>query len=150
MTITYATFSEFTQVYSVKGVSEAEISSVWLPHGALRVNEALGGPFATPFSDDNVTARDLSIRFAYLGILVRTHRQDDSAELRDELSRRITDIRRGNTPMITDSGDTLFVSEARNDAWSSTQDFKPTFDMRDAIEQRVDPDLIDDLNNRDN
>ena len=110
MAVTYATFSEFTQVYSIRGVSQTEISSTWLPHGALRVNESLGGYFTVPFSDNNQTARDLSIHYGYLGLLNRTRNQTDSTELREYLDRRITDITCYNAPMILDDGTALYAS----------------------------------------
>ena len=71
MAVTYANYTDFTAVYSVRGVSETEINSYWLSYGALRTNEALGGYFTVPFSSNNDTAKDLSIYFAYLGILDR-------------------------------------------------------------------------------
>ena len=150
MAITYATFSDFTEVYSIKGLSQSEINSSWLPHGALRVNESLGGSFTIPFSSNNHTARDLSIRFAYLGTLNRTRNQTDSDELRNAIDRRITDITCFNHPMILDDGTPLYASKTdKYNPFGSTADYKNTFDMRDAIDQRVDPDLIDDLFNED-
>lgn len=146
MAITYATYSEYTAVYSLKGLSVEAVNSTWLPYGALRVNEALGGYFTVPFSTNNQTARDLSIHYARLGQLERTRNQDDSQELLESINSRITMIQCGNAPMITDSGDAFFAdASATADAWSTTQDYKPLFDMRDPLDQRVDPDLIDSL-----
>jgi len=150
MPVTYATFSEFTQVYSLKGVSQADISSQWIPYGALRVNEALGQCFTTPFSSNNETAKDLSIHFGYLGLLLRTRNQTDSEELRNDLMSRVSMICSGNSPMITSSGETMFPEATTlNDLYSTTQTYKPVFDMRNAECQRVDPDWIDDLNDED-
>jgi len=147
---TYATYAQFTQVYSVKGITEADISSYWLTYGALRVNESLGGVYTTPFSSNNETAKDLSIHFGYLGILYRTRNQTDSEELQKEMERRIKAIVDDNMPMILSDGSNYFAdTDTTLDAWSSTQDYKPVFDMRDDICQRVDPDLIDDLNDED-
>ena len=143
--ITYADYSEFTQVYSVKGVSEAAVNSQWLPYGALRVNEGLGSVFTLPFSTNNQSAKDLSIHYAYLGLLLRTRNQTDSEELLKDLNLRITDIRCGNQPMITTTGEAVYPeSTSRNDFWSTTQNYKPVFDMRDSLEQRIDPDQLDD------
>lgn len=148
MAITYATFSEFTDVYSVKGVPEAEINSHWLPEGALVVNEKLGGLYTTPFSSNNETAKNLSIHFAYLGILVsRTRKQDDSPELKGYLDQRVSSIVSSGAPMVLTDGTTIFPDKAgspKYNAWSNTQEYKPTFDMRCAEDQRIDPDRIDD------
>lgn len=149
MAFTYATYSDFTQIYNLlPRTTQAEVENHWLPHGALLVNEFLGKCFTIPFSANNETAKDLSVHFAYLGILERTRNQDDSEELRNALMHRVENICKGNAPMITTSGEALFpdVDTANKfDAWSTTQDYKNTFDMRDAIDQRIDPDYIDDL-----
>ena len=152
MTVIYATFSEFTAVYSIEFVSEAEINSSWLPYGALRVNESLGRCFTTPFSSNNQSAKDLSIRFAYLGYLLDTRNETDSEELDKNLTTRVTDICCGNAPMILDDGTSIFpdlTAGSGTDAWSNTQQYKSTFDMRDAEDQRIDPDLIQDTWNMD-
>jgi len=153
MAITYATYSDFIQIYNLlPRITQAEVENHWLPHGALMVNEFLGKCFTIPFSTNNETAKDLSVHFAYLGILERTRNQDDSEELRNSLQMRVENICEGNAPMITTSGEAIFPEEEtanRFDAWSNTQDYKPTFDMREAIDQRVDPDLIEDLWNED-
>lgn len=141
----YATYSEYTQIYSDKGVSESEITSGWLPYGALRVNECLGGYYTTPFSSNNATARDLNIHFAHLGILLRTRKQDDSPELQKSLERRCASLTSSGAPMITDDGVPIFPN-ANNvfDVYSNTKDYKPVFDLRDPINQRVDPDQLQD------
>lgn len=150
MPIKYATVDEFTAVYSLKGVSSADINDTWLPHGALRVNEELAGAFTVPFSSNNYTAKDLSIHFGYLGLLMRTRKQDDSPELREYLQSRVAAMVSSGTPMMTDSGDAIYASNnIKNEFWSSRETHKPVFDMRDAEQERVDPDLITDLNQQD-
>mgnify|MGYP003144235904 CR=1 FL=1 len=150
MSITYATYSEFTLVHSLQGITQAEINSHWLPQGALRVNESLGGIYTTPFSDNNMTAKSLSIDYAYLEILqTRTRKQDDSEEMLKKIKSRITDITCFGKPMMTDSADAIFPTGPEHGAWSPVQAHNPVFDMRDSIEQRVDPDYLDALDNRD-
>ena len=103
-----------------------------------------------PITYATFTARDLSIHYAYLGMLVRTRNEKDSQELKAELDQRIKNLKKGNMPMITDTGTTIFASNnSAMDAWSSHQNYKPVFDMRDAKDQRIDPDLIDDEWDRD-
>lgn len=142
----YATYTQFTSVYSAKGVSEAEINSAWLPYGADRVNEAFGGWYTIPFSSNNHTARRLSIDFAYLGILIRTRNETDSEELSNQLDKRIGYLTSSGAPMLTDSGESIFPNAAQNnvfDVYNVNGTDKPVFDMRDPVYQRVDPDLID-------
>jgi hypothetical protein len=148
MTVRYATVDQFQDYYNVEavGINSSEVYGVWLPYGSLRVNERLSKSYATPFSSNNFTARDLSIHYAYLGILLRTRNIEDSEELKADLDARIADIIGDNGTMINDDGSELAASEnTLFTVYSSTQNYKPTFDMRGAIDQRVDPDLIDDL-----
>lgn len=140
----YATYQQYTMVYSEKGIGQSEISSYWLFYGAQRVNECLGGFYTLPFSSNNATARQLSIDYGHLGILIRTRRQDDSEELINELEKRISYLTSSGSPMMTDSGESIFPD--RNnvfDVYSSTKDWKPVFDLRDAVDQRIDPDQLD-------
>ena len=150
MSVTYATYSEYTMVYSDKGVSQSQINSYYLPQGALRVNETLGSCFTIPFSSNNETAKDLSIHFAHLAILLRTRNQEDSNELKKELIQRVSDICSGNLGMVLTDGTILSPgSTSRNEVWSTTQNYKPVFDMRDSWEQRVDPDYLEALSDED-
>lgn len=147
--VPYATYSDFTACYSLKGVSEAEISSYWLFHGTMRVNERLGAFYTLPFSSNIPTIKDLSIQFAYLGVLVRTRKETDSKELKEELDQRILDITSGGGSLFLDDGSTEVPKGGSADnagtSWSDQMDYKPTFDMRDPLDQRIDPDLIQDL-----
>jgi len=145
----YAVYSEFTAVYSVKGMTENDISSYWLEYGYMRINESLGSYFTTPFSSNNITAKDISIHFAMYGILVRTRNLRDSDELWRELDRRLSNFKTGNSPMILDDGTGLFSDSVKGNPWSNTKDYKPTFDQRPSFDQRVDPDLIQDEYDRD-
>lgn len=147
----YADYTEFTRQYSLSGISQVEIESAWLPYGKNRVDEALGGAFTTPFSNNNSTAKYLNIDYAYLGILLKTRDPDDSRELLESLTRRITDIVCNNKPMVLSTGESVFPDRAISaEFWSNTQAYKSVFDMRDAREQRVDPDYIWELRNADN
>ena len=151
MPISYATFSEFTAVYSISGVSQAEINSVWLFRGAEELNRRLGAYFTLPFSSNNTTARFLSIDMAYLGILRRTLKAKDSDELQAWINAQVKDIADRNTPMITDSGDLVTPSAGGvTGFWSTDQGFKPTFDTRDAEKQRISIDRQEDLDDQDN
>jgi hypothetical protein len=140
----YASWEDFSRTYSAEAfrISRIEVESAWLVHGYLRVNESLGRCFSVPFSSNNLTARDLNVQFAFLGILERTRNREDSIELRNSIMGRISDICSGNSPMITDEGQPIYGGE--NKIWSSIQNYKPVFDMRDPINQHVDSNRLDD------
>jgi len=145
--ITYASYAQFTAVYSLQGISQTNIESYWLGYGALRVNEELASCFTIPFSSTNHTARDLSIRFAFEGI--QNRKQGNPIDLRvdTELTNRLDDIKNANKPMIYDDGSTIFATNYSNTTYSTTDDYYNVFNMLDVIDQHVDPDLIrDELN----
>ncbi len=144
----YATLAEFEGRFPNTRVSCVDLVNTWLVLGTTRVNEALGKCFTVPFSSNNQTAKELSIEYAYLGILQRT-RAADSDEMLQLVNERVTNICSGNAPMVTTGGDAIFATGANESVWSNTKDFKPTFDMRRPERQRVDPDLLDALESED-
>lgn len=149
MPVKYATPDQFTAAYSYSGVSSAALDTHWLVEGALRVNELLGGHYTVPFDADNHTARSLSIEFARMALLERTRKKDDAEEIGKSVMARVEALTDGGRPMYSDSGDTIYPSKASNNAFSTGQGFKSVFDMRDAEQQRVDPDLLKDERDRD-
>ena len=136
----YATLNEFLGRFPNTRVSSTDLNDTWLTLGTTRVNEALGKCFTIPFSSNNQTAKELSIEFAYLGILQRT-RAADSDEMLQLVTERVTNICSGNAPMVTTGGDAIFATGVNNSVWSNTKGFNPTFDMRRAERQRIDPDI---------
>jgi len=142
----YATPTEFFNRYDLEvvGVNSAEVNDTWLPYGAVRINEALGKFYTLPFSSNNATANDLNIQFSYLGVLLRTRNIEDSDELEDSLDKRIKALTTGNGGMSLDDGALLSSNSSLSKAWSSTEDYKGTFDMRQAEDQSIDKDLIQD------
>ena len=144
----YATYGQFTAVYSLKGISQEEISSHWLFYGSSRVDESIGDVFSTPFSSNNQTARELCIDFAMVGLLTKTRNQEDSRELREVLKERVAVIRSSGL-MRTDAGSTIRADGGGLTVYANTENFKNTFDFRDALYQRVDPDRIGDDWDRD-
>lgn len=144
----YATLNEFIARFPNTRVSSVDLDATWLTLGTTRVNEVLGKCFTIPFSSNNQTAKELSIEFAYLGILQRT-RAADSDEMLQLVTERVTNICSGNAPMVTTGGDAIFATGVNDSVWSNTKDFTPVFDMRRPERQRVDPDLLDELESRD-
>ena len=152
MSITYATYAQFTEVYSLRGLSQADINSGYLPKGALRVNEFLGNGFSLPFSSNNQTARELNISYSYLEYLkANTLKQDDGDELEAWLDKRITMINCGQTPMITDSGDRLFPDQVStlSKAYMPYMTRNNTFNVGSTLNQHVSCDLLEDIRNDD-
>jgi len=138
-------------VYSFRGVSQSQIESHWLYEGSMRVNQAFSRLYTTPFSSNNYTAKNLTVHYAALGILVRTQKVDDSDELWKQIKQQVTDITSGEGNMMDTNGAAILpdIVPGKLQAWSSNMDKKPVFDMREPSEQRIDPDLLDEEWNED-
>lgn len=112
------------------------------------VNERLGAQFTTPFSSNNATAMELSRDFAMYLLQVRTIAPGDAAEIKELLDDRIKALLAG-APMSTNSGNPIATIDVSNTVFSTHETYKPTFDMRSEHFQRVDPNLIDFLDDED-
>jgi hypothetical protein len=143
----YATFDEFAARYPTR-LGEAEVTSHFLAPAAQRLEAMLAGWFSAPFSDNNLTAKDLCIDLAQVLLMQRSKDPQDWRPLAAHLERRVADLRDGREAMITASGEAIHRIP-HGSIWSSTQEFKPVFDLRGAEAQRVDPDQIDDEERRD-
>lgn len=141
----YASFAQFTQVYSLAGLSQAQLENHYLPAAARYVDGRLSPAFTVPFSSNNLTARDLNIHAAYyLFVRGRTTKQTDSDEVKALLDDWITSLVSSGGAMALSDDTTLVPSAGTTVAWSNVMNYSPTFNMLDATEQRVDPDRQDD------
>ena len=145
----YATVAEFNTRFPNTQIPDADLSGYWLPHGALRVNEALGSCFSIPFGSNNETAKDISLSYAWLGLMVRTRPTADSQEIKREVEKRVADICSGSAPMVLTDGTAIYADSTGDQIYSNTMRYKPTFDVRPALRQHVDPDRLSDLDDKD-
>ena len=144
----YASFGNFTSVYSVPGASQTVVEA-FLARASTRLDEALGGYFTTPFSSNNQTAIDITVDLARWTLQLRTGKKDDSQELGEAIADRLKELREGNSLMVTNSSAILESTNAENSALGTQQGYKSVFDMREPLEQRVNPSLLDALDNED-
>ena len=140
--MSYATFSEFTARYATK-LTEAEVTSHYLPFATGRLEGLLGAYFSVPFSSNNLTAKDLTIDLAYLLVLQRSREPGDHEALKGRISDRIAALSQGAEAMMTTSGEALTASPAGDTVWSNTGRYKTVFDLRGAERQGVDPERLE-------
>ena len=146
----YASYAQFTQVYSVAGLTQPQLENHYLPAGARWIDGRLGSVFTVPFSSTNLTARDLNIHASmYLFLSGRTAKQDDAEEILKMLDGCITSLVSSNGVMLQSDDTTLAATSPQFQAWSTQKDYSPTFNMLDVVEQRVDHDRIIDERDRD-
>ncbi|MDH4225120.1 MAG: hypothetical protein OEW12_05695 [Deltaproteobacteria bacterium] len=132
----YATLADFNGRYATR-LTDAEISSHVLPYGSARLETLLAHGFTVPFSNNNVTARDMALDLSYLLVLRRGKAPGDYKPLEEAVEKRIQALLEGREAMMTDGGQPLFSSIPR--VWGSTSAFKPVFGLGDPLSQRVDP-----------
>ncbi len=142
MAISYATVDQYKDVYGVRKITDAQIST-FLIKASEKVNSILACAYTTPFSSNNQTAREITIDTARLAFMIRTKDPTDSTELKEELEDRFKALCDGSAKMITDSGGLLVGDAISEGFWSTTQDYKPVFDLRESDRQHVDPDQLD-------
>jgi hypothetical protein len=134
----YATYSDFNARYATR-LTEAEVNSHVLPYASWRLEALLAPAFTVPFSDNNLTARDLTIDLAYLLVLQRSKEPKERQALEQAVLARVQGLSQGREAMVTTSGGALYAAPQQEVVWSSTGRYRTIFDLRDAPAQEVDP-----------
>ena len=114
--------------------------SYYVAPAEYELDGMLGTRFSTPFSSNNMTARDIVVDLVFLRAR-STQDKKESARLKEAVEDSIEALIAGRKHMITDAGDVL--STAGGAAWSNTKGDTPIFGFGAAEEQRVDPDVLE-------
>lgn len=106
-----------------------------IQYGESHIEGELAGYFTMPFSSNNLTAKDLCIDATFMKIIQfqDTEKYDLIAK---SLNQRLDDLRSGKTMMAVSSGDAQVGVGAV--AYSTTQNYTPSFDMNDPEDQWTD------------
>lgn len=123
------------------------------------INGLLARRYAVPFRTSSLSPiepiRSLATKLWAANILIsrvaldNVEWMDIALRYKEEVKNELTDIVSGNVDIVglADNVSSAFVigpkSDPRNEVWSSTSTYKPTFDVRPMEEQRVDLDRID-------
>lgn len=128
----YANWDDLVDRYpdmnKVGGATEVNTS---IMHSAEReLDSRLGRAFITPFSSNNYTATDLTIELAY--IRYWESRKPQLVEKKCErIDMRIDRLLNGLDVMLTTSNDTISSAGGNGVAYSTTEDYHPTFGLDD-------------------
>ena len=118
---------------------DSEVVPAWIQPAIAEVEGRLGSGFTTPFSSNNITAKDLCIDMTFCRI--NESKLSDIADgLRKRVEARMTDLLDGRASMVTSDG--MRLTTGGISAWSSTQDYQPVFGMGDVIDSVVDSGMI--------
>ena len=123
---------------NVARVNTGEINSYHIYYSEYKLDGLLGSSFTVPFSDNNITAKDLSIDLSYSSMNIIKGKDGDA--FRKDVLGRIDMIANGSIPMITDGGDQLYSSGGL--VHSSTKDYHPVFGMGNDLDFVVDSDQL--------
>ncbi len=128
----------YPEIERVGGASE--VGSLYIEYAERELESYLAGYYTVPFSDNNLTAKDLSIDLTYLRLA--NLKSEARKEFRDEVMERIEKLKLGNASMMTSSGDQLqSVGEV---VYSNTKDYHPIFGVGDTLDFAVDSNQIAD------
>ena len=101
-----------------------QAASHYLSYAEAYIDGRLGSKFSVPFSNDNMTVRDLVIDVVYARS-IRGTLNDQYKETWADVNSRIGALLAGEMVMITRSVDVIQLNNAL--AWSNTKDYHATF-----------------------
>lgn len=113
--------NRFSSFATAAGAMKA--ASHHLAYAEAEVDAMLGAKFSVPFSNNNLTVKDLVIDLVYLRSIRNNF--DLYRPMRAEINSKFAALLSGKMVMITASGDSLRYTGVS--AWSNNQDYHPTF-----------------------
>ena len=140
----YALIARYRVVETLGGAKE--VNSSWIHYAEKAVEAKLAKGFTIPFAGSHPTIVDLVLDEAYRRILL-TREPAQAQALSDEIEKKVGLLLEGTETIATGSGTAIFADT--DGIYHTNQAYKPTFDMRDARYQRIDPDRLDDEDNAD-
>ncbi len=128
-----------------KGTNAEEVSSAHIFYAEYELDGALSNYFTTPFSSNNITAKDLSIDLVYARMA--NLKYTDADKFRKAIQVKIDGLANGSKNMMTTGGDLL--ATVGNTIWSSTKDYHNIFDHGDVLDMVQDQSqLLDEENDK--
>ena len=123
-----ATWSECVQIYNVltRVTSGTGVGSAQLEFAETEVQGYLSSHFTVPFSNNNLTVKQLVIDMTYLK--VGNLNLDDASALREQIYERMNALKNGSATMMSNSGESLGTTD-KSSVYSTTQNYHPVFGM---------------------
>jgi hypothetical protein len=146
----YINWADVTGRYRELGKEQGaeEVGDHYVAYAEAQLDGALGGVFATPFSSNNTTAKDLAIDLTYVRMSRRTKPKDAEAVFKATMD-QIAALKSGTLAMVTNSGDLSFATGINGGLIdSTTKDYAPTFSMVEhEVMQVSSAQILDELDN---
>lgn len=114
--------------------SASHIESSHIRYAEAWVDGALASAFTAPFSDNNLTVKDLCIDHTYMNII--KFKDTEKAEIiMKNLDQRVQALLEGTAQMSIEGGELLGQDVVT--AWSETDGYPPTFGIGDVTDMQV-------------
>jgi phage gp36-like protein len=139
-------------------LTKADINEIFVTKAEADIDAAVSGRYTLPFSSTPPLVRNIAqdLTMYYVARRMYTQNAKDKNDWVDDFRANAFDIldkiREGEINLITSSKEIISTRTDQVQIWSDasdTTDYNPTMDERDQILQRVDPRLLDDLQDRD-
>jgi len=139
--MTYANWKDVEDRYPeiAKGPDPKQVSSSYLIFVDAELNGLFAGAYTVPFSDNNLTIKDLAVDLTYIKMSVG--KSEKREEIKKRFEERISRIKDGEESMLNADGTAITINGL---IWSSTEDYHPVFGMDDTINFAVDSSQIED------
>lgn len=117
-----------------------EVNTSYIQYAEAMVDGRLSSKFTIPFSDNNLTVKDLCIEMVYKRAGNLSTKESD--KIGAWLEARFKGLLEGDENMITSSGDIIQKSTGGL-VWSSTENYHPTFGVGNTLSFEVDSSQIE-------
>jgi len=131
--------NRYPAIMSVGGARE--VGSAHIVYAEAELNSMLTGYFTTPFSSNNVTARDCAIELTYLRLGTLKIKEEEATRKRFMV--KIEMLKSGESGMVLDDGTVL--RQGGDMAYSSDDKYEHTFSVGPIEDDLVDPDKLRDI-----
>ena len=121
----------------------ADVGSAWIGYVENQVDGLLSPEFSAPFSNNNITVKDLCIELTY--IRVGNLKVEETTDMREAFMERINRLKDGSEGMLTNSCD--IVLALGDTVYSNTANYNPVFNLDNPLDWEVDSTLLDSLEN---
>lgn len=114
------------------------------------IDSALASKYTVPFSPTPKIIEVIATKMAACSVLRTSYTQSGRNENKQttaickEADKLLEEVAEGKKAIIGDEG---VIETSDGSPYSTTEKYKPTFDMGDVIDQEVDPDLLKDIDN---
>lgn len=120
-----------------------EVNSASLVYAEAEIDSRLGQKFTLPFSNNNLTIKDLCIDLTYIKAANITI--EERQILIDDLNMRVDDLLMGKSVMVVSSG--VSIATIGDTVFSSTMNDQPIFDLGHTLDMVVSSQYLDGLEN---